>query len=333
MKLLKNVLLFALPASGKSEVRTYLDSMSSEQCMEEFKMGKTLQLDDYPYVHFMHRIDDELYERGFDYVFFKGPQRPFIDNFEWGTLIHLLNEDYDNLMNQRTFNPESAANYLFDRMDNAHEKVGLPRYLEEVPYGVRMDIAAKMENEIREHLDELNATNSQGLEGKTVVIEAARGAVNGSPFPVTPPQGYAYAFSQLDERILDGASILYIWVTPEESRKKNQERAKPDAQGSILHHCVPSEVMLGEYGCDDMDYLISLSDKPNTVKYERPVLISNETGNAKYEMKTWYLPVGKFDNRDDKTTFIRKGKDNWEADEVSKLHNELKSAFNKLAAE
>jgi hypothetical protein len=61
-------------ASGKSEVRKYLEGLTPEQCRGEFHMGPTLQLDDYPYVHFMHRIDDELYARGLEYVFIQGAE-------------------------------------------------------------------------------------------------------------------------------------------------------------------------------------------------------------------------------------------------------------------
>ena len=113
-KTLDTVLLFALPASGKSEVRTYMDGLSPEVCQSEMHMGATLQLDDYPYVHFMHRIDDELHARGLESVFYNGPVRPFKDEFEWGTLIHLLNEDYDDLMAGRTFEVPSAAQLLFE---------------------------------------------------------------------------------------------------------------------------------------------------------------------------------------------------------------------------
>ena len=36
------------------------EHLTPEQCQADFGMNHTLQLDDYPYVHFMHRIDDEL---------------------------------------------------------------------------------------------------------------------------------------------------------------------------------------------------------------------------------------------------------------------------------
>ena len=58
------LLLLALPASGKSEARRYLASLSPEQCHEQFGIGHTVQLDDFPYVHIMRRISDELTARG-----------------------------------------------------------------------------------------------------------------------------------------------------------------------------------------------------------------------------------------------------------------------------
>ncbi len=330
-KTLDTVLLLALPASGKSEVRKYMASLTPQQCVEDMHMGPTLQLDDYPYVHFMHRIDDELYKRGVEYIFYKGPSRPFNDNFEWGTLVHLLNEDYDDLLNNRVIETESAANYLFDRLDNAREKVGLEGLLAEVPYGIRMEIANVLEDEVREHLEEKNAVSAQSKEGKTVIIEMARGGANGSAFPLTPPQGYQYTLSELSSDILDNASILYVWVTPEESRKKNYERAKPDGQSSILHHGVPLEVMLGEYGCDDMNYLIDLSEKPNTVSVERYVEVDNGKGELVYDTKVWNIPIAKFDNRNDLTTFVREDKSSWDRDDVDKIHKGLSGALETLA--
>jgi len=47
------LLLLALPASGKSEVRTYLTARDPAR----FHMGPTVQLDDYPYVHLQIRAD------------------------------------------------------------------------------------------------------------------------------------------------------------------------------------------------------------------------------------------------------------------------------------
>jgi hypothetical protein len=332
-KLLDTVLLLALPASGKSEVRKYLDGLSPEQCREEFRMGQTVQLDDYPYVHFMHRIDDELKKHGWHYIFYKGPTRPFADSFEWGTLVHMLNEDYADLNAGRVVNVQSAAQLLFDRLDAAHEKAGLAPALGDVPYRLRKKVAEALEAEARKELAGRNRICSEGLAGKTIVMEAARGGPNGSAFPLTPPHGYMYTFSQFSDEVLDRASVLYIAVTPEESRRKNIERARPDGQSSILHHSVPMEVMLGEYGLDDMAWLKSQSDRPDTVKVERPVIATNASGDKVYVMKTWYLKVGEFDNRIDKTTFIRKPRKDWTEEEIAGVHNGLKAAFAKIAPE
>jgi len=326
-EILDVVLLFALPASGKSEVRTYLDGLSPAVCRSDMHLGPTLQLDDYPYVHFMHRIDDELDARGEDYVFFKGPTRPFIDNFEWGTLIHLLNEDFDDLMAGRTFDVPSAAQLLFDRLDEAHALVGLPRALGEVPYRVRREMAEALEEECAAHLAEKNATNSQDRTGKTIIIEAARGGANGAAFPLTPPQGYQYSLSVLSEAILDRAAILYVWVTPEESRRKNVERGRPDGQGSILFHSVPLEVMLGEYGGDDIEYLIGQSDRPHTIRVERVV---EDCG--RYVTREWHLPIARFDNREDLTTFVRDERGSWAPRDVERLHAGLAGALGRLAS-
>jgi len=329
--ILKTVLLFALPASGKSEVRKYLEGLTPEQCREEFHLGHTLQLDDYPYVHFMHRIDDELYARGLDYVFYKGPNRPFRDGFEWGTLIELINEDYHDLMASVVVNPPSAAQWLFDRLDAAREKVGLEPELGMIPYRIRMEIAESLEDEVKEELARRNTQNRLPKEGRTVVIEAARGGANGAAFPLTPPQGYEYSIGQLSDEILEHASVLYVWVLPAESRRKNYERGLPDGQHSILFHSVPAEVMLGEYGCDDMEYLLGVSDRPNTIKIQRPVVVEKD-GQRVYDLRTWHLPVARFDNRADLTSFVRKPRDQWEPAEQKALHEGLKGALATLAS-
>ena len=54
------LLLLALPASGKSEVRTFLDQRDPVA----FHMGPTVQLDDYPYVHLQLLVDEALVAMG-----------------------------------------------------------------------------------------------------------------------------------------------------------------------------------------------------------------------------------------------------------------------------
>lgn len=331
-RLLDTILLFALPASGKSEVRKYMEGLPPERCREELHMGSTLQLDDYPYVHLMHRIDDELHRRGHDYVFYAGPTRPFRDPYEWGTLIELLNEDFDDLVAGRVAEPASAAQLLFDRLDAARAAVGLPRALDELTHRLRREVAQALEAECADELAAKNRTMRQDKTGKTIVIEAARGGPNGSAFPIVPPRGYQYALSRLSPAILARASILYVWVTPEESRRKNVERGRPDAQGSILFHSVPLEVMLGEYGCDDMEWLIGQSDRPDTVKIDRVVETVGADGTTRSVLKTFYVPVGRVDNRADLTSFVREPRDTWKPADAAALHAGLAGALGTLAA-
>lgn len=324
-QILDTVLLFSLPASGKSETRTYMASLTPEQCVKDMAMGPTAQLDDYPYVHLMHRIDDELHALGEGYRFYHGPNRPFQDDWTWAMLIELLNEDYDDLVNGRQHTVASAAQLLFDRLDAARAKAQMLPVMECLTWKVRTKLAKALESECREDLDARNRQASQGVEGRTIVIEAARGGAHGSAFPLTPPRGYASAFQTLSPRILERAAVLYIWVDPQESRRKNIERGLPNAQGSILHHSVPMEVMLGQYGCDDMGWLIEQSGRPDMIRVERVV----EEG-GRFVTKTYWLPAARFDNRQDKTTFVRKPKDQWQPAEVKAMHDELSHALQTL---
>ena len=329
--ILDTILLFSLPASGKSEVRRYLASLSPAQCKDELHMGPTLQLDDYPYVHFMHRIDDELLANGWRPIYYKGPNRPFQDDWEWGALIELLNEDFDDLVNGRQTRVASAAQHLFDRLDLAHRRVGLPEHLGEVPHRIRKRVAEALEAECAAELEHKHKVCAEDPKGKTIVIEAARGGPNGAAFPLTPPVGYASTFQQLSEQILARSSILYIWVDPTESRRKNIERGRPDGQGSILHHSVPMEVMLGQYGTDDMDWLIAQSDRPNTVLVERIFEDKAPNGRVSYRDRVFHLPVARFDNRSDKTSFVRAEPASWKKADVDALHTGLRTALDVLA--
>ena len=325
-QLLDTILLFSLPASGKSEVRRYLASLTPDQCRNDFHMGPTLQLDDYPYVHLMHRIDDELKAQGLDYAYYHGPNRPFRDNWTWAVLIELLNEDYADLMAGRQVVVASAAQHLMDRLDAAHAKVGLAQPMGELPHRLRLKVAAALEAECRAELDALNRQNAQDKAGKTLVIEAARGGANGSAFPLCPPHGYETAFQTLSPAILEKAAVLYVWVDPAESRRKNIERGRPDGQGSILHHSVPMEVMLGQYGCDDMGWLLEQSDRPGTIRVERIV-----PDGDRFATKVYHLPVARFDNRKDLTTFVREDQKLWKTADVQAIHGGLKAAFDQLA--
>ncbi len=314
---LDTVLLLALPASGKSEVRRYLDLLSSEECARDFHMGPTVQLDDFPYVHLMRLIDDELEGMGKPRIFFQTAAKPFKDTRDWGTLIELINEDYEDLVAKRIHTPESAAVHIMNRIDSASEKVGLAKRLAALDNQVRKAVADKIEDDAAEQLKEKLNGYPDTLDGKTLVIEFARGGPDGSDMPLPKEYGYAYSLSRLSDAILSKSVILYIWVTPEESRRKNDARADPNDPGSILHHGVPIDVMMGDYGCDDLDWLEEHSDKPGTITVE---------ANG----KKYYLPVARFDNRVDKTTFIRNDRVRWSPEEINAVHQGLKGALDTL---
>ena len=313
------LLLLALPASGKSEVRTYLASLSPAECEEHFGIGHTVQLDDFPYVHLMRRLSDELTARGHEGPYFRSSALPFREPLDWGTLIELMNEDYRDLRNGHQPAPDSATRWICARFDRARALVGAPEVFAGMDPPLRNQVEEALESECRDLLQNKNAAHPETLDGKTVVIEFARGGADGSTMPLPAPYGYRYSLSRLAPEILDKASILYIWVTPEESRRKNRHRTDPDDPGSILHHGVPNAVMYGDYGCDDMQWLLDNADRPHTIKVER-------------DGRTWHLPVGRFDNRADLTTFIRDDLGNWNLRDTARLRAGLEEAFRQLHA-
>lgn len=317
-KIFKTVLLLALPASGKSEVRKYLDSLSKEELKRDFHMGDTVQLDDYLFVHMMRRVDEEYAKLGKEGVFFFGENRPYKDKASWGVLQILLNEDYNDLLTKKIHSTENAAAQLLKRMDNAFVKLGRkPLFYENgkpiLPENEWQKILANLEPEARDMVIDKQKQYPETFEGKTLVIEFARGGDVEDGMPL--PAGYEYCLRLLDPKILNDSAILYIWVTPEDSRRKNEERAKPNASGDILFHGVPIEVMLRAYGCDDIDYLIKSSDKPGFVKVQTAGSVV-------------YVPIAKFDNRGDKTSFIRNSE--WKPEETKALRDGIKQATDEL---
>jgi hypothetical protein len=322
-RILDTVLLLALPASGKSEVRKYLAALPAEACRDDFHMGPTVQLDDYPYVEFMRKVDELLDQAlGQPNLFFQAHDRPFQDPWDWGTLIHLLNEDYEDLVMKKPVNPSCAALHLFGRFDEAARKAGARPKFGGLADGVRAKLANLLEQDARKLITDKVANYTDTLDGKTLVIEFARGGADGSAMPLQAPFGYGYSVGQLSPQILSRASILYVWVTPEESRRKNHERSvpPPGVKDTILFHGVPIAVMMEDYGCDDLEWLLSSSDRP-------------DTAHVATHDHTWHLPTARFDNRNDLTSFIRKqGKpENWNAADKAALHAGLKAALDVLA--
>ena len=68
---------------------------------------------------------------------------------------------------------------------------------------------------------------------------------------------------------------------------------------------------------DDMGWLLEQSDRPDTVRVEA-------------HGKSFHLPVGRFDNRVDKTTFIREDPEKWSDEDVEAIRDGLREAFDHL---
>jgi len=317
-EILDCVLLLALPASGKSEIRRYMARLPEDECRRDFHMGPTIQLDDFPYVHLMRRIDEELEKVGRERMFFQSGDMPFKEPKDWGTLVEMVNEDYEDLLAGKMFEPKSAAMNLFHRLDEAAKKAMTTPRLSTLGPDTLAKLADRLEAEAQQMLKEKHGNHPEDLQGKTIVIEFARGGPDGSSMPLPEPYGYRYSLAQLSTSILKKSSILYVWVTPEESRRKNVARTDPNDPGSILHHGVPLDVMMNDYGCDDMDWLEQNAKKPGTVTIEA-------------YGRTYNIPVARFDNRVDKTSFIRNDPSEWKPEEVKAIHEGLKEALTKLA--
>ncbi|MGV8119206.1 MAG: hypothetical protein AB2L14_05510 [Candidatus Xenobiia bacterium LiM19] len=311
------VLLLALPASGKSETRTFIKSFDEKTRKEVFHLGKDAQMDDFPYVHMMRRIDVELKNNGGEYVFFHAPDKTFKDPLSWGVLTLLLSDDYESLIEKKSARDDSVMG-LMKRFDDARVRLNAePLFFKNGTALIareRLDsVAHALEQEYRQMHEDRKKDILDDMTGATLIVEFARGGADGSSMPI--PYGYEYNLKLLSPKILEKAVILYVWVTPEDSRRKNQEREDPNDPGSILAHCVPIEVMMKEYGCDDMDYMIQKSDRPGFIKVERAE-------------KAYYIPVQRFDNRNDQTSFVRSKP--WKEEDKKALYDSLKDNFTHL---
>lgn len=305
------LLLLALPASGKSEIRRYLAHVTPEVATRDFHLGSTVQVDDYPYVHLMRRISEEQRRLGVDPTFFSSADEPFRDARDWLTLIHLVADDVAGLGRVRFH----EGDRIIDRLVAARERAGFsdPTIAGGMP--LRRAVGADT--------DALAATlptpDPEDLTGATIVVEFARGGPHGATPPLPHPLGYQASVPALGPEIVERASILYVWVEPEESRRRNRERTRPgpDGDASILHHGVPEAVMLKDYGTDDMAWLEADSPVPGTIAIPTGAL-------------TTLIPVSRFDNREDRTSFLRDEPAMWPEAAVTRLHRDLTTVFARL---
>jgi hypothetical protein len=314
---LNTLLLLALPASGKSEVRRYLASVDPDVAARDFGLGPTVQLDDYPYVHLMRRIDEEIMHLGGSAAFYSPNNGPFLEGGDWATLIELVNEDYSGLGTEPQV-PSQPTAWLVDRYERARRSVGLNPPFERLSDEQLASLAIALDAEVAEMASELSATLATYDPARsTVVIEFARGGPEGTEPPLPDPHGYAFSLRHLSADILSNAYVLYVWVTPQESRRRNEERARPGIEGdaSILHHGVPEVVMRGDYGVDDLLWLMERGGGQ---------AVEIDAGSV-----TYTIPATVFDNRVDQTSFLRADESAWDPDTVSELHAALKESFSR----
>ena len=288
---LDTLLLLALPGSGKSEIRRYLESVDDEVAARDFGLGPTVQLDDYPYVQLMQSIDREVRAAGGPPVFFSPIDGILLEPRDWATLARLLEEDYGHLGGPIPA-PAAPVAHMLDRFDRARDAVGAEPVTRQIGASIAAGLGATLEDEVGAFLQGLRTELVSHRPGSTVVIEFARGGPEGAAMPLSPPHGYAYTLPHLGDAMLEAASILHVSVTPGESKKRNLERSGsgPAREESVLHHRVPDPVMRNDYGSDDLAYLIREGDGV--------VEVETEAGSHQ-------IPAATFDNEPDYTSFLR----------------------------
>lgn len=310
------LLLLGLPASGKSEIRRYLAGLDPARAAAEFRLGPQVHLDDFPYVHLMRRISREMRRRHTHPVFFATDAEPFMEPDDWLTLAALLDEDHTGLSGPPS-RPESPAAHLLDRFDRARAAVGLPAPFAALPAGERSAVEEAIREEASALVGSLARRRPDTLAGHTVVIEFSRGAGQDQRPPFPSPWGYAHSLARLAPEVLERAVVLYVWVTPAESRRRNRERSLPGREGSTLHHGVPEGVMLHDYARDDIAWLLDHSDRSGHITLAA-------------HGRRFQIPAVRFDNRSDHTSFLRDDPASWPAAQVEDLHRRLVAAFDLL---
>lgn len=321
-KPLETVLLMALPASGKSEVCKFVEMMDAEERLKKLHLGELVQLDDFPYVDFMRTVDEILAKkyRG-NPVFFPSEFEPFLEpDISWRVLIKLLNKDYLYLMGRKLYSSSFPFLTIWDNINGARKELGAQPIILDGEIFVQLSGDEGMNIKARQILNAKNSQIIQSLEGKTIFFEFARGGPVGAELLKQPiPYGYAHSLPELLPEILEDAVILYIWVTPEQAFFKNIERGKVEGDGNRLMHIVPLEVMVNDYGCDDVS---RLNDEAE-IGHCRMIRVPIAEGGI-------LVPIQVFDNREDLTSFVRKDHDNWTFGEHKRLLAALSNHFQTL---
>jgi len=227
----QNLLIWALPASGKSETLTFLRELDPNERLQRLHINNPVEIDDYQLVAEWFKSDDAREKNNLSRVY-TGRRNAegggFKTQQQWNHLTMFLNLQYKALL---------AGN------PNIHSD-------------------------------------------STVLLECARGGPENASFPL--PYGYEQVIHVLDNELLRNAVILYVKVSPEESKRRNRARHNPNDPLGTLGHMVPEKVMRDEYGCDDIHWLVSQSKDSGFIN-----------------IKGFNIPIAIFDNQEDKTSFIR----------------------------
>ena len=276
-----------------------------------------VELDDFPYVFFMRRISEEMEKLGIEGAYYRSSAFPLTDPKDWLMLIHLINEDYLDIINKKTAETTDASLWLFTRLDNARKKIGSPPVLSKLPREVLTQLSDTLQKEAQTLLEDKNKEIQKYTPNHTIVIEFSRGGPSQATFPLPYPYGYEHALPHLDKKILGSSKILYIQVPPEESRRKNEERKDPNNLGSILHHYVPLTVMHTDYGCDDMPYLTEHSERPGYITIQK-------------DSQYYYIPISIIENHMDDTSIFRQKKSNWNKKNILSFQKKLQYSLKEL---
>ena len=266
----------------------------------------------------MRLVAREVAAAGGPPIFFESPNGLLSDPRDWGMLAGLLAEDYDALGAAAGVNHDPTA-HILDRFNRARADVGAGPVTNEIPASLLPRLARALDDEIASFLRSLAAELNRYDDSSSVVVELARGGPEGAVFPLPEPYGYQYTLPRLGAAMLRRASVLYVWVTPEESRRRNRERARPgrEEEASALHHRVPDVVMRNNYGTDDLPWLIERGNG----------FISVPTDGESHRVAAIV-----FDNRSDFTSFLRADPPEWPDEYVASIHSSLKTVLAQLAA-
>lgn len=327
LAIFKVLVFVARAASGKSESLTCVKAMLAAMREELLHIGREVSiLDDYPYVHLMRRIDEELVKMGLPPMFFVDLKHGFIEpQFSWKLLVMLLNGDYEHLvLQQKPYATEDAVKRLLVRMDHGRRQLGA-RPLFYRPGGqIKLtptefdELVSRIQQDVLDMLEERNKQVPQDPDNTTTLIEFARGA----PYGAVPPFPYAYddSFSALDPAILKVAAFLYLRVHFVQALQKNWARCDPNDPASILSHGVPFDVMLESYGEDDYLHLLETSGSPGHIRVET------------LDGQVFHVPAGVFDNSQvDHTSWVREYSkmpwEEWPPDKCRLLGGALREAL------